>query len=70
MLEVNVPDLLTTAVVLVTFVVLAVPRVGNVVLSRALTAALGAVVVVALGSLVYRRRSRASTPPHCFCCSA
>ena len=51
MLGANVTDLLTTAVVLVTFVALAVPRVGNVVLSRALTAALGAVVVVALGSL-------------------
>ncbi|HET7324340.1 MAG TPA: SLC13 family permease [Halococcus sp.] len=51
MLGTTVPDLLVTAVVVGTFVVLALPQVRGVVLSRPLTAALGAVVVVALGGL-------------------
>lgn len=51
MLGANIPDLLVAAVVVVTFGALAVPRVGPVVLSRALTAALGAAAVVALGGL-------------------
>ena len=54
MLGANLPDLLVTSVVLVTFGALAVPRVGSIVLPRALTAALGAAAVVALGGLTPR----------------
>ncbi|EMA40659.1 SLC13 family permease [Halococcus hamelinensis] len=51
MLRATTPDLLVAAVVVATFLALAVPRVRGVPLSRALTAGLGAVAVVALGGL-------------------
>ena len=51
MLRATTPDLLVAAVAVATFAALAVPRVRGVPLSRALTAGLGAVAVVALGGL-------------------